>query len=239
MSNKWSITEYFIDAKESIDSMWYISSNTDYLKNLSLSKIFNSKRSDYYINCAAVLDKSICNTTSKKKTICNIDSQINHIYYERDKHYAHKDFDYISITPYKSLLDEVEYLKKELIHVFDMCRDYFPIEFTIDFVCFDSEYYRIVNHIDPNQEDKLKNLLFPLRNIKMSYSSTKELKIIHNSYELNQINDLSNYCTLINGDGLTLEERLQKLQKSMILTNITYNTNLWVSLNKYNYERNY
>lgn len=125
---KWEIAFYLIEAKKAVDSLWYISNHVGELYDVG--QLCNDRRSQYYINTCAVLDKTVCDGKGKKKELTQNDNVIAHIYYERDKHYAHKDSDYKQNYPWTNLEQEAFALQEELRHILEKCKDYTDDSFT-------------------------------------------------------------------------------------------------------------
>lgn len=82
MNIKWEIADYLIEAKKAVDSLWYISHHVGELYDVR--QLCNDRRSQYYINTCAVLDKTVCDGKGKKKELTQSDNIIARIYYERD-----------------------------------------------------------------------------------------------------------------------------------------------------------
>lgn len=69
MNIKWEIAYYLIEAKKAVDSLWYISHHVGELYDVR--QLCNDRRSQYYINTCAVLDKTVCDGKGKKKEFLN------------------------------------------------------------------------------------------------------------------------------------------------------------------------
>lgn len=231
MIEQWKLARNLIDAKKAIDSLWYISKHIKELYNTR--ELCNSKRSDYYINICAVLDKSICNN-GKKKEFVNSNSIIARLYNERDKHYAHKDKNYQPTFPWSSLEAEALSYQSELNHLRDLCKYYLPNELTLDFVCYDGELFRRIEKISPKDEEEIKKRKYPLygkpipKNIK-----TYSFKILYDIDDLQNMSDeeKSKYGVVME-DGLTTEEGLQLRQDACIKINVLHDENMWCRPNE-------
>ena len=70
---KWELARYLIDAKKSVDSILYISKHADQLRYYDLRELIDGKRNTFYINCCAVIDKTIAPKTSDKRNLCKKD----------------------------------------------------------------------------------------------------------------------------------------------------------------------
>ena len=233
MVEQWELARYLIDAKKALDSLWFISLN---LKELfDVRSLCYDKRSLYYINVCAVLDKSICKPSGSKKTLSQSDSIINRIYTERDKHYAHKDKNYVPNFPYSSLEAEAKSLQNELIHIRDICKDYLPKELTLDFVCYDRNLFRQINKISPNDENQIMEYKYPFKNAFNNPNSNDVIKEFRILYDIDDIKNMSEedkkeYGVVIE-DGLTWEEGIQNRQDSMIKANVLFDKDMWFTIN--------
>lgn len=160
MNSKWENARFLINAKKCIDSMLYISINTNKLSNINLLEKCDTLRQKFYINAANLLD--VCfNTREKKKHITQNDPIIKRVYYERDKREAHKDKNYKPIN-YNSLNEEIEDKKKQLNQIKNLCNKFLPNCITIDYVPHDSELFRLINRINATLENDLNLIKYPL-----------------------------------------------------------------------------
>lgn len=123
--------------------MLYISDNIKRIKNLSIKEKVSLTRDKFYINCCVILDAYINNRKNLKKELCKSDEIVNHLYYERDKHSAHKDGKYTS-KDYESLKEIAEEMKTEIEHVKDVCSTILPDIVTLQFVSYDGDLFRMV-----------------------------------------------------------------------------------------------
>ena len=231
MIEQWELARNFLDAKKAVDSLWYISIHHADLYNVS--DLCNVKRTIYYINACAVLDKSICKN-GKKKEFVNSDFVISRLYNERDKHYAHKDKNYKPNFPWSSLEVEVLSYQSELKHLLHVCCNYLPNEFTLNFVCYDSELFRRIEKISPEDEEKIKSRKYPLYKYSIPKKVEKHIvKILWDIDDLKNIsNEEKNKYGIVVEDGLTFEERLQLRQDAFIRINVLFDENVWCSPNK-------
>lgn len=229
---KWEIAYYLIEAKKAVDSLWYISHHVGELYDVR--QLCNDRRSQYYINTCAVLDKTVCDGKGKKKELTQSDNIIAHIYYERDKHYAHKDSDYKQNYPWADLEQEAFALQEELRHILEKCQDYLPQVLTLDFVCYDSVQYRYINKVGKSDEEKIREERHPFYN-KPFQSNAKPIrkKPIYDIETIKNIPDdkCHEYCVVIKS-GLTFEEGLQNRQDALIKLNMLCGKNLWCKKNE-------
>ena len=135
--NKWELARYLIDAKKCIDSLLYINDNYDKLSNLNLREIIENKIRHFYINLCVVFDKSFSKNELGK--IKKSSDAVNHIYYERDKNYAHKDVDYKKNQNQK-LINVINTMKRELQNCNEICCNKLPKEITIDYVSISTRF---------------------------------------------------------------------------------------------------
>lgn len=249
---KWENARYLIEAKRTVDSLIFISLNEKKLSNINLQEKCESLRQKFYINICVVLDQSF---PKDKKTICKQNAKIERIYYERDKHAAHKDKDYCP-REYSSLQEEIEEKKSELMHVREVCKDILPEILTLDFVAHDKELFRYIFKISPDDEECIIKAKYPKVENEFCYipenydllsdsDIEKKLSIIAkqfgvDSIKLNKKNtwsadivkelsdeDKKKIAYLI-PDGLNSEEGLQNRQQACIYINIMFNQNIWV-----------
>ena len=249
---KWENARYLIEAKKTVDSLIFISLNEKKLSNLNLQEKCESLRQKFYINVCVVLDQVF---SKNKKDICEHDLTINRIYYERDKHAAHKDKDYCP-REYSSLHEEIEDKKSELMHVREVCKDILPGILTLDFVAHDKELFRYIFKISPDDEECIIKAKYPKVENEFCYipenydllsdsDIEKRLSIIAKQFGLDSIKlnkkeawsadivkelsdeDKKKIAYLI-PDGLNSEEGLQNRQQACIYINIMFNQNIWV-----------
>lgn len=231
MIEQWELARNMLDAKKAVDSLWYISRH--YADLFNVRDLCNSKRSDYYINVCAVLDKSVCKN-GKKKEFVNSDSIIARVYNERDKHYAHKDKNYHPSFPWSSLEAESLSYQSELNHLLIVCKDYLPDDLTLDFVCYDGELFRRIEKISPKDEEAIKMRKYPLyKHPIFKDIETYEFKALCDIDDLKNMTDAekSEYGVVID-NGLTFEEGLQLRQDACVKINVLFDENIWCHPNK-------
>ena len=226
---KWELARYIIDAKKCVDSLYYISDNLIKLKNLNLRHIVKERESEFYLNLSFVLDDCFKN----KRELCQKNPCAKTVYYKRDKNIAHKDEDYKGNKINKIFLlgKELETLLRD---VFNICRQFLPLELTLDFLHYDKDLFRFVNHITPELEEKIKGEKYPRYNEKPLEDSKLEMRnIIYDVDELKELDDktIDKSAVLVEA-GLNMYEIIQNEQDSMILINCLYNQKIWPSLNK-------
>lgn len=222
--NKWILAGYLLEAKKAVDSLWYISKNSKELYDVY--NLCYDNRSRFYINVCDVLDNSVC-SHKKKKDVCTIDDIVNRIYTERDKNYAHKDRNYYQMYPYATIEHEVFSLQQDLRHIRDLCKNYLPDCFTLDFVCYDGRLYRAILKIGPKEELEIKKRLY------QSYGKNLGEKLA-DVFILNNIDGLRslrkcNYkdFAVVLENGLTFEEGIQNRQDVCVKYNALHGTNIW------------
>ena len=226
---KWELAKYLIDAKKDVDSVWYIAENVPIIANINLREKEESVLRDFYVNCCNVLDKSF---PKKKKEICKNDEIIARIYYERDKKYAHKDEDYKAI-PFNSFSELCERMKKQLIHVREVCADFLPKEITFDFVPHDKGLFRFINGLTAEKEEEIKRKKY------IGYgqsipegNDTLTFKPLYDTDDLKRLTEeeRKKYCVIIE-NGLNSYEGLQNRQDSCIKVNLLFGKKAWVTPN--------
>lgn len=230
MIEQWELARNLIDAKKALDSLWFISRH---LQDLYSSRdLCYDKRSRYYINTCAVLDKTVCKNRNSKKQLRQNNSIVSRLFTERDKHYAHKDEDYVPCVPYASLEAEVISLQQELQCICELCKEYLPDAITLDFVCYDGELFRRIEKINPKDEEQIKQRKYLFRNMFMVGTPMFSAKVLYDIDDLKTMSDdeRKEYCVTID-DGLTFEEGLQNRQDMCIKVNVLYDENMWVSPN--------
>lgn len=236
MSNeaKWQLAQCLIDAKKTVDSMLYIAENGEQLSNIGLRDKTRELRRTFYINCGNLLDKSF---PKKKKEILS-DDVVKQVYYERDKHYAHKDSNY-QRKEYNSLSEIAEEMKMQLSHLRDFCKSELPEVVTLDFVPFDSQLFRLLNRVTKDIENKIWDRQHPLGKTPIPPgTATKVLPLFNDMDDLQSIPDdkRKGYAVLFK-TGICMEETIQKLQDSCIRINALHGENIWVSLSKDGFEK--
>lgn len=221
--NEWQLTRYLIDAKKCIDSLLYINSNIEKIKNLDLKEIIDNKMRHFYINLCIIFDYSYSKNELRIKK--REDKVIEKIYYERDKNFAHKDIDYEKkeVTELKFI---IKTLKSELDYCFKACRNRLPQIISIDYVSYDKNLFRFANAISPKLEEKITNYLYENQN----FNFEKELKVFNDSEDIKMVKNQKDYAVIIE-NGLTLKEGLQNRQDSAIKMNVLFNLNIWPDVN--------
>ena len=116
----------------------------------------------------------------------------------------------------------------------EICFTYLPANLTLDFLPFDSNYFRLANGVTREKEEQLKQIKHPLRDKgKIVESTVKEYNVFHDTEDLKKIPDKerSNYAVIMSA-GLCIEEMLQNMQDASIRINVIYGQNMWVSVNQ-------
>ena len=230
---KWELARYLIDAKKSVDSILYISKHADQLRYYDLRELIDGKRNTFYINCCAVIDKTIAPKTTDKRNLCKKDPIVDLLYLERDKNSAHKDDDYIPQS-----FDKIEaiafQMKEQIIHIRDLCKDHLPKEITLDFVQHDKALFRAVHKLLADDEEKILNEKYPLRNTMAPQGeNTQSFTILHDLLDLRTVPEEArkDYCVVFN-NGINIYEGVQERQDSAIKVNLLYGENMWCSVSK-------
>lgn len=147
--NKWELARYVLDAKKSVDSVLYLCTHAEELSMIDLRSEVNEIKRKFYVNGCVVLDKCF----PKNKKDISKDATIKRIYYERDKNYAHKDDGY-KLKEYATMDEITDEMKTQLQCIVDTCKNFLPIELTLDYVAFDSKFFRIANGITKKEKNK-------------------------------------------------------------------------------------
>ena len=229
--NKWEIARYLIDAKKCVDNIMFISSNIKSLTNLSIRDIVDDRLRKYYINLKVVYDK--CISKEQRKILTKDDLIYKDTCNERDKHYAHKDDNYIFLD-YNSLDEIVDVLKIRIIHCLDICKSKLPDVITLDFIDYDRDLYRFINGIDYAKEQKQMKLKHPLygKNSKFTADSNNVVtkKVFYDTEDIKKISNNDDYAVILNS-GLTIREGVQEMQDECIKINVLANQNMWATPN--------
>lgn len=235
---KWELARYLIDAKKCVDSVLYISKHGARLQYYGLRELIDGKRNTFYINCCAVIDKTVAPKTSDKRTLCANDQIVNLLYQERDKNSAHKDDDYIPQT-FEKIEEIASQMKEQIIHIRELCRDHLPKEITLDFVPHDKALFRAVHKLLADDEEKILQKKYPFRNTAvLEGENTQSFTILHDTLDLRSISEEARkeYCVLFT-NGINLYESVQERQDSSIRVNLLYNLNMWCSVSEENLKK--
>lgn len=235
---KWEIARYLIDAKKEVDSLWYIAVNISSISvDIDKKYIVNQHRNNFYVNAATIVDK-FAETKERgyKKNLKETNELIYKLFYFRDKHSAHKD-DNFRDGEFNSLIEIVHECILILREVKIVCKDILPENITLDFVCYDRLLFRYIYGITKETEEKIKKSKYLCREGTSSYGAYQSIKIFNDTEDIWKVENKKDWCVVFN-NGLTIEEGLQNRQDSCIKTNVLYNTNMWVSINKEEYRFN-
>lgn len=228
--SKWEMAQSLIDAKKAIDSLMYISNNIAKIGNLDIRSKTKALNDAFYISLCVVLDKSL---GREKKAVCEEDSIIGRIYYERDKHAAHRDKSYKK-REYTSFAEEIAEKKNEILHVRKVCYDVLPNAITLDFVPHDRDLFRQIHHITPEKEEEIKKRKHPNYNRHESFEGidAKSYSILYDIEDVGNLSEVEkyDYCVVMEA-GLNSYEGVQNRQDACIRINVLYNQNIWVSTN--------
>ena len=169
----------------------------------------------------------------KQRNLCKKDPIVDLLYLERDKNSAHKDDDYIPQS-----FDKIEaiafQMKEQIIHIRDLCKDHLPKEITLDFVQHDKALFRAVHKLLADDEEKILNEKYPLRNTMAPQGeNTQSFTILHDLLDLRTVPEEArkDYCVVFN-NGINVYEGVQERQDSAIKVNLLYGENMWCSVSK-------
>lgn len=231
---KWEAARYFIDAKKCIDSVWYIAENGKHISNINLRKKVDELLRVFYINCCVVLDE-----THNKKALCQADTTIKRIYYERDKDKAHKDADYKPIQ-FASLFELRDIMKDQLLAVYNNCGSVLPDNITLNYVPHDKELFRLVHSLTSEKEEEIKKLKYPLYNNVPSEADDSQAIIKTVFYDTEDIRGIPeeqrDQYAVVFENGINMFEGLQERQDACIRLNVLFDQNMWCSLTDKNVE---
>lgn len=197
---------------KSLNSIIYIKENYKVLNSfIEINDFLEEKMSTFFIYCCAFFDFMLDFEYSKNSKICKNKKQydkmhktmfpnINYIYYNRDKLFAHKDVEYKM-----ALFDDIEITAKKMKEVCstisfftqkykkvtfaspDNC--FFEPSFEFNFFSYDELLFRYINGITPEKESKYKEKVF-LKNNKETKFPVKEFK------HYSQLNHLNGFYTI-------------------------------------------
>lgn len=227
---KWELARYLIDAKKCVDNILFIAENVKELRNLSLRDIVEDRQRKFYINVKVIYDKSL--TNSQKKSLKESDEIYRQTCMVRDKNYAHKDDSYIQ-PDHESLAEIADILKERLTHCFSLCKNALPDVVTLNFIDYDRDLYRFLNKIDPEKEEELLKVQYPVYGIKPSEEELKSgisRKVFYDTEDIKKIDNPDEYAVIMNA-GLTIREGIQEMQDGMVKINVLSGKNMWIQPN--------
>lgn len=229
---KWELARYLIDAKKCVDSILFIEDNKPKLTNIELRDEVALLRQRFYINCGVILDAQY--PKKDKREICEKNTIVKSIYYERDKNAAHKDKDYIA-TEHSSLLDMANEMKTQIGCVRELCAEVLPNIITLDFVSHDKNLFRMIHGISPEMEEQIKLLKHPMygQPIPEDAELLPPRKVLNDIEELRGLqSDVAKERAVIIEAGLNTEEGLQNRQDGCIKINAIHGYNMWTKINQ-------
>ncbi|MDE7162591.1 MAG: hypothetical protein K2O44_00740 [Clostridia bacterium] len=225
----WELARYLIDAKKDVDSIYFIAENLNLIVNIGVKEKVSEKQREFYVNCCTVIDNSF---PKKKKYLCDKDEIVKRIYYERDKNYAHKDYDY-KPREFNNLFELVKIMRAELVHLREICKHSLPKEVTLDFVPHDKELFRFINGLTAEKEEEIKKKKYPkyIEQIPIN-TPTITKKIFYDTEEIrNMTEEEKDDYAVIMENGLNSFEGVQNRQDACIKINVLCNKNFWMAPN--------
>ncbi|MCR5837400.1 MAG: hypothetical protein K6G88_12925 [Lachnospiraceae bacterium] len=127
-----------------------------------------------------------------------------------------------------------EDMKNQLLEVFNVCSAFLPRQVTLDFVSFDSEWFRLIHGVTTREEEeKIEKKKYPLHGmIDISEKDGITKRIFQDTEDIRDIpeDEKKDYATLIRC-GICMEETIQRLQDDFIKANVLFGQDMWVSLN--------
>lgn len=228
---KWGLARYLIEAKKGVDSILFIEDNKKELLNIGIRDEVESRRQQFYINCGEVLDARF--SKKEKREICASNEIIQAVYYERDKHYAHKDIDYRP-KEYRTLYEMADVMKTQIRCIHKECSDNLPKNITLNFVSHDKRLFRQIYHITSQIEEKIKKQKHPQYGQKVPKGAKRypTKKVFHDTEEINRIpqSEQNKYAVILE-DGLNSYEGLQNRQDFCIKMNVLFGGDAWSTPN--------
>ena len=126
-------------------------------------------------------------------------------------------------------------MKSQLQCIVDTCKDFLPVELTLDYVAFDSKFFRIANGITKEREEQILNFKHPNRGKQSVVPDeyTRTFKVFNDTEDIRNIssNEKNQYATILSV-GICMEETMQHLQDGVVKCNVLYGLNMWVSINQ-------
>ncbi len=217
--------------KKCVDNILFISSNLEKLRNLSIKDIVEDRLRKFYINLKVVYDK--CLSIEIRKNLVDSDLIYSETCKERDKHYAHKDDNYIS-PDYSTIADIVDVLKVRIVHCMELCKDKLPDVLLLDFIDYDRDLYRFIQGINYDKEQFILKHQHPFYNndnissLDDKYKITK--KVFNDTEDIKKVQNCNDYSVIFTA-GLTVREGIQERQDGCINLNVLYNLNVWMQPN--------
>ena len=224
---KCELARYLIDAKKEIDSIMFISDNTNKMSNLSIRNLINTRLQTFYLSIRVIYDKSF--SKKEKITLKNKDDIVNAIFIEADKNFAHKDEEYFP-KQYKNLNELVRILQNRLERSMEICKENLPEVITLNYVPHDKDLFRLLNNITPNVEKKLNKMLHPFYNEDEKWNRINK-NLFEDTEDIKFINNPQDYAVEID-DGLNDFERLQNRQDFCIKINVLFGLDVWCQPDK-------
>lgn len=228
--NKWELARYLIDAKKGVDSIIFIENNKLALLNIGIKKEIDHLRQEFYINCGVILDARF--SKGEKKRICEANEIVRSIYYERDKHAAHKDVDY-KPKDYDSLMAMAEEMKSQLSCIRQQCAEVLPNVVTLDYVSHDRKLFRQIHHITPEIEEQINKIKHPMYGqIPQGGKFLAPKKVFNDTEEIRQIPEANkNDYAVIADAGINTYEGIQNRQDWCIKINVLFGYSAWAQFN--------
>lgn len=228
--NKWELASYLIDAKKCVDSIIFIEDNKPALRNIGIKKEVDHLRQEFYINCGVILDARF--PKGEKKSICQANEIVSSIYYERDKHAAHKDTDY-KPKDYDTLMAMAEDMKSQLMCVRQQCSEVLPNEVTLDYVSHDRKLFRQIHHITPEIEEQINKIKHPMYGqVPKGAKFLPPKKVFNDIEEIHHIpeENKKEYAVIADA-GINTYEGIQNRQDWCIKINVLFGYNAWAQFN--------
>lgn len=234
---KWEVARYLIDAKKDVDTILFIDRYREKLSETDKKKAIHNSRQEFYINLTAIIDEYCKQTKQDKKVLLNSNSVLKRIKYDRNKHEAHKDEEFLP-RKYGDLSDMCSDMIKEIQEVKLVCLDILPENITLDFIPFDSTLFRLVYGVTFDKEKEMKYLRFPgyvLPNDleKSGFFTDNNLSFFEDTEDIYRLSETEKKEKVVLMEfGLNMVETLQKRQDACIRMNVLMNTDTWCYIKK-------
>ena len=231
---KWLRAERLLSAKMCLDSLLYIANlgveNVVNPYSLCLDLEVNRLRRDFYIECGIFLDEYSTVFNIRKSDLRNDLLVANDIYYERDKHSAHNDSDYVH-TNWSSLSDMYGVMKSQYCAVLEYCSGILPGSFVPEFVSHDSKLFRMIYGVTPDFERDIMRRKHPLYGVTPDVDKENVIKfrIFNSSTDIEMSsNEECESAGILLQAGLILDETIQNFQRAFVVFNIMSGYDTWV-----------
>lgn len=225
MRNKALISYYLFNANICIDSLLYIESVKDVYFNFDLDGYIEEKITLFYTNLRYLTELLEKEFDMKKKLLKN-DKIFQEIFYTTDKNIVHKDDNYVYTLT--TLQEKIPQLKTHLEYTYHFVKERELIlkYFKIQYRCFDSILFRIVNPF----------INYGFINTKCIYyesdTENPEVKIFNKPELLKEENYKKDIYGVELSNGINEDETKINYEKILLLEQIKWNTDFSEYMNE-------